>query len=90
MKHVEYKSEIAQLRQQMELECTAMHLALKGAATVARHDIISHRHRALDSYQEQLEQFVGCQQALQISLEIYDQAIGDNKEHEEAEQFYLK
>ncbi len=82
MKHIEYTSEIAQLRQQMELECAAMHLALKGAAMVARHAIISHRHRALDGYQEQLEQFVGCEQALQISIEIYDQAVADNEDHQ--------
>jgi thymidylate synthase ThyX len=80
VKQIEYKSEIAHLRQQMELECAAMHLALKGVAAVARHAIISHRHSALDSYQEQLEQFVGYQQALQISLEIYDQVIVDNKD----------
>lgn len=73
-KHIHCVSEIAQLRRQMERECEAMHLALKGTAIVARHDIISHRHRILDSYQGQLEQFVGSQQALQISLEIYDQA----------------
>ncbi len=72
--HIHCTSEIAQLRQQMERECEAMHLALKGTAMVARHDIISHRHRTLDDYQGQLEQFVGYQQALQISLEIYDQA----------------
>ena len=73
-KHTHCTSEVAQLRQQMERECEAMHLALKGTAIVARHDIISHRHRILDNYQGQLERFVGYQQALQISLEIYDQA----------------
>jgi hypothetical protein len=82
VKYLEHKSEIAQLRQRIELECAAMHLALEGSATVARHNIIAHRHSALDDYQKQLEQFVGCQQALQISLEIYDQAITDHKDHQ--------
>lgn len=86
MKHIEYTSEIAQLRQQMELECAAMHLALKGAATVARHAIITHRHRALDGYQEQLEQFVGYQQALQISIDIYDRATAYHQEVQDGDE----
>ncbi len=65
------RSEVARLRQQIELESVAMKLAMNGFATVANHEFITHKYDAIGKCQEQLSAHVGEQQATQIMVEIY-------------------
>ena len=69
-------SEIARLRRQIEEECEAMRLALYGYAVVASHEIIEHRYNSLGKRQEELEQFVGREEANNIVVEIYAKVVG--------------
>jgi hypothetical protein len=68
----ECQSDVACLLRQIELECEALNRALNGYAMLAKHEIIAHRHRALNHYQEQLTGIVGQKMALEISVLIYD------------------
>ena len=69
-------SEVARIRQQIELECEAMRLALFGYATVASHDIINHRYDVLGMHQTALEKIVGVEEANRIIYETYEKVIG--------------
>jgi hypothetical protein len=71
----ECQSDVACLRRQIELECEALNRALSGYAILAKHEIIAHRHRSLNYYQEQLTRIVGQKMALEISVNIYDQKV---------------
>ena len=68
-------SEIARLRQQIELESTAMKLAMDGFATVARHEFISRKYDAIGKCQEQLQTLTSEQEATQITVEAYTLAM---------------
>lgn len=69
-------SEVARLRQQIELECEAMRQALYGYAIVSSHDIIEQKYKSLGKYQEDLEQHVGEEEAKKIVMEIYIKVVG--------------
>ena len=69
-------SEVARLRQQIELECEAMHRALEGYAVVSSHAIIQHKYEQLGKYQEQLASLVGEQEAMQTVVETYIKVVG--------------
>ena len=69
-------SEVARLRQQIELECAAMQQALHGFALTAQHEIIQSKYESLGHYHEQLEQLVGEKEAALITTEIYVRVIG--------------
>ncbi len=69
-------SEIARLRRQIELECEAMRLALYGYATVASHEIIEQRYNNLGKHQEELERYVGREEANSIVVETYAKVVG--------------
>ncbi len=69
-------SDIAMLRQRIQTECEAMKQALFGYATVARHEIITHRFRALGQHQEQLARSIGPEEAQRIIFETYSQILG--------------
>jgi hypothetical protein len=69
-------SEIARLRQQIELECQAMQLGLSGYAHVAKHQTITNKYNTLGKHQEQLEALVGEEQAALITAEIYMKVMG--------------
>lgn len=71
----ECRSEVARLREQIETVCGAMNQMLSGYAITSRHDIINHRYNTLGSYQEELETFVGEQQALEIVIETYNRVV---------------
>lgn len=71
----ERKSEIARLREQIELACNAMNQMQFGYAISARHDIINHKYNVLSSYQEQLEPLVGEQEAMEIIIETYNKIV---------------
>ena len=70
------RSEVAQLRARIEQECQAMHLVMHSYAVVSNHDAINHKYDAIGSYQEQLEQIVGLEQAAQITIEVYQKTLG--------------
>src|SRR5947209_10561633 len=70
--HAMSKSEIARLRQQIELESAAMKLALYGFAAVGKHEFISHKYDAIGKCQEQLERLVGEEKASDITIESYN------------------
>jgi hypothetical protein len=69
-------SEVARLRQQIELECAAMQQALSGFAITAQHNIIQMKYESLGHHYEQLEQLVGEKEAALITTEIYVKMIG--------------
>ena len=69
-------SEVARLRQQIELECAAMQQALSGFAMTAQHEIIQRKYETLACYHEQLEQLVGEHEAALITTEIYARVVG--------------
>ncbi len=69
-------SEIARLRQQIELECQAMQLAMTGYAAVAKHETITHKYSQLGASFEQLETVVGKEQAAIIWIETYQKVLG--------------
>ena len=68
-------SEIARIRQQIELESVAMQLAMSGFATVAKHEFISRKYDAIGKCQEQLQTLTGEQEATQITVEAYTLAM---------------
>lgn len=69
-------SEVARLREQIELECQAMQQALFGYAAVAYHKSIEQRYNNLRQHQEDLERHVGKEEARGIVAEIYVKVIG--------------
>lgn len=68
-------SEIAALRQQIELECLAMHQALHGPAIVSTHAIIAQRFAAIGLHKQQLGAVVGEHEAARITYQTYVQVI---------------
>jgi hypothetical protein len=69
-------SELAQLMQQIELECQSIRSALEGYAVVSNHEAINHKYDALGGYQEQLQALVGEQEAGRVVFEAYQKAVG--------------
>jgi hypothetical protein len=69
-------SEVARLRQHIELECASMQQALTGFALTAQHEIIQRKYETLAHYHEQLEQLVGEKEAAIITTEIYARVVG--------------
>jgi hypothetical protein len=67
-------SEIARIRQQIELECTALqNLAL--FSQTSSHDIISAKFRSLDTYHQELRAIVGEQEATSTIVSIYNEKV---------------
>jgi len=69
-------SEVAQLRQQLELEAQAMQQALHGFAISAQHAIIDRKYRAFGASQQQLVALIGEEEAATIATDIYIKVIG--------------
>jgi hypothetical protein len=65
------ESEVAQLRERLELEARAMQRGLYGYACVARHAFIDEKYHSFGLYQQQLATLVGKEEAAYIALEIY-------------------
>ncbi|HEY4036383.1 MAG TPA: hypothetical protein VGL94_20695 [Ktedonobacteraceae bacterium] len=61
-------SEIARLKQQIELETSAMRLAMTGFRTSASHEIINHQMDRLGQHYEQLEGLIGEQAAIETVI----------------------
>jgi uncharacterized protein YukE len=64
-------SEIAQLREKIELEIQAMQNGFTGYAAVAQHDIINHKYEQIGDYQRQLEQHIGVRAAAELVVEAF-------------------
>ena len=68
-------SEVAFLRQQIELVCQSMNQALHGYSITAKHSIISSKYQALDVYHEQLKDIVGEHEAIEIICTTYNNEV---------------
>ncbi len=67
-------SELARLREQIELECQALQHMMQFSA-VASHRSINRRYRSLDRCRDQLKPLVGEDQATNIVVDIYNQWV---------------
>ena len=72
----EYKSEVARIRAQIELECQAIRRVFEEPAIVASHAAIDARYRNLGIHQEALEQHIGEQEARETLVDIYQKVVG--------------
>jgi hypothetical protein len=62
------QSEVARLRQQIDQEIEAMHLAMSGYAIVSAHDIITNHYQNLGACFEELSTQVGEQAAIEAII----------------------
>jgi hypothetical protein len=67
-------SEVARLREQIELECQALQHLMQFSA-VASHRAISRRYRNLDTCRDQLEPLLGEEQATKLVVDIYNEWV---------------
>jgi hypothetical protein len=74
-------SEVARIRQQIELESAAMKLAMDGFATVAQHEFISHKYDAIGTCQQRLETLVGEEKATDITVQTYNQVMDSDEQN---------
>lgn len=68
------KSEIARLREQLELECQALKRFTE-PAMAASHQIISNRYNAIEKHTEALGKIVGEAKATEIMCQIYNKEV---------------
>lgn len=71
----ENKSEIARLREQIELECEAMRCAMDAPRVVARHDIIAAHYHNLDQQRIELVGITGEEDAMTLITTLYNQIM---------------
>ncbi|HLZ55375.1 MAG TPA: hypothetical protein VKR06_00395 [Ktedonosporobacter sp.] len=57
------------------MTCQAFNLGLSGYAISAQHDIISQRYRNLDLCYGELAKVVGEEEALDITVEVYNKIV---------------
>jgi len=76
LSHSHCGSEVARIRQQIELECEAMQRLVSGLAITASHETIQHKYESLGTVHKQLAQIVGEEKATAITMEIYTRLIG--------------
>lgn len=69
----EQKSDVARMRELIELEYQAAYNALYAPAMVAKYDFISRRMRRIDELREELTEVVGHQEAMKVIIEVNDQ-----------------
>jgi hypothetical protein len=68
-------SEIAQIRQQIDLEIAALNQVKHGYAAVAHHEVITHHYEGLARCLEQLMGEVGEEVAMAMLVEQMEQGI---------------
>lgn len=66
MLNQENQSQVARLRQQIELECEAMQRLASGLAITASHATIQHKYACLGAAREELAQIIGEEEATTI------------------------
>jgi len=69
------ESEVAWTRAQIERECEMLRQLMQGFAVVASHETITSHYRRLGTYEMQLEQVVGGEEAMRVLCEIYDKHV---------------
>lgn len=67
-------SEVARLREQIELECRAIQHLMQASA-VASHRVISRKYQNLDRCHLQLKELVSEEEALSIMIDTYNQVV---------------
>jgi hypothetical protein len=72
-------SEIAQLREKIELEIQAMKTVFTDYAAVSQHAIINHKYNQLGDYQQQLEQHIGATAAIEVVIDALNQFDSEDK-----------
>lgn len=72
----EYRSEVARIRAQIELECQAIRRVFEEPAKYASHAAIDARYRNLGTHQEALEQHIGEREAREAVVDIYQKVVG--------------
>ena len=72
----EYKSEVARIRAQIELECQAIRRVFEEPAIVASHAAIDARYRNLGTHQTALELHIGEREARETIVNIYQEVVG--------------
>ena len=70
------QSEVARLRERIELECQAIRRVFEDPAIVASHASIEARYRNLDGLTQELKPFVGDEKATGVLVEIYSEVVG--------------
>lgn len=65
-------SEVARIREQIDLEIAASRRGCTGYAVVSRHDIITNHYGRLSDYMEELRGHIGTQAALELVIEALD------------------
>lgn len=68
-------SEIARLKQEIELRCQAVKLCFSGYAEVSKHQTIEHKYNALGECWRELEGLVGPESAQEIATSAYRNAM---------------
>ncbi len=71
-----HKSEIARIREQIDLECQAIRRVFEEPAIVASHDSIEARYRNLHGLEQELKPLVGEKEATSTLVEIYSKVVG--------------
>lgn len=66
-------SEVAQLREKIELEIQAMKTVFTDYAAVSQHAIINHKYDQLGDYQQRLEQHIGATAAIEVIIDALNQ-----------------
>ncbi len=76
------KSEIARLRQQIELELDAMHRGMTGVALgTTRHAFIQARMERIEACHDTLAQQIGKTEAIQLVYQLYVQKMEQDGSH---------
>ena len=72
---MENKSEVAKLREQIDLEREAFRSAMQGLMQVGGHAQVHSRYRVLDDHYEKLAALIGDREACAIFTDEYARAI---------------
>lgn len=70
-------SEIARLKEEIELRCQAVKLCLNGYAEVSKHQTIEHKYNAFGECWQELERLVGPESAQEIAVSAYKSAMDE-------------
>lgn len=68
-------SDVARIREQIELECQALANLMQFSA-VASHTSINGRYENLERYREHLNRLIGEQEAAKMIVSIYQEQVG--------------
>ena len=69
-------SEVARLKRQIETECEAMRLAIKGFRMAGSHDMINHQYDQLGQHYERLGKLIGEKEAVEVLIVTLEMTIG--------------